>query len=85
MASQKIADMPLTTYLIVAGIILYLYIRRANLGIDKHPGERVRAAPQRPAKVTIPFDWGGRPGPLEFPQGYPLIPPAGGLLNPGRQ
>lgn len=39
MSRGGLGNMPLTLFVIVAGIILYLYIRRANLGIDLHPAE----------------------------------------------
>lgn len=62
-----LGNMPLTLFVIVAGIILFLYIRRANLGIDTHPGEgkSVMVQPNRPA-VLIPRSQGGSP---------PVLPP----------
>lgn len=36
---QGLGEMPLTLWVIVAAVVLYLYLRRANLGIDTHPGE----------------------------------------------
>jgi hypothetical protein len=47
---QGLGEMPLTLFLIVAGVVLWLYIRRASLGIDKHPGE-ARSVPVRATKA----------------------------------
>lgn len=73
-----LGNMPLTLFVIVAGIILYLYVRRANLGIDLAPHEqpaaggppvlpRVPGTPGPPAQVTIPIspprDYGILPAP----------------------
>lgn len=71
-----LGNMPLTLFVIVAGIILFLYIRRAHLGIDTHPGERVQVKPRAPS-VFIgpiapdrPFSLpGGGGGPIEGPIG----------------
>ncbi len=52
---QGLGEMPLTLWLIVAAVILYLYIRRANLGIDLHPseGKSVTIKP-KPAVIIAP-------------------------------
>ena len=49
-ARRGLGEMPLTLFLIVAAIVLYFYIRRAHLGIDRHPaeGERQGARPTAP-------------------------------------
>ena len=47
-AEGGLGRMPLTLWVIVAGVVLYLYIRRAHLGIDQHPGEK----PAPPAHVA---------------------------------
>ena len=47
-ARRGLGEMPLTLWVIVAGVVLYLYIRRARLGIDQHPGEK----PAPPAHVA---------------------------------
>lgn len=64
--SGGLGNMPLTLFVIVAGIILYLYVRRANLGIDLAPHEQpaaggppvlppVTSRSQLQPPVTIPF------------------------------
>lgn len=60
--------MPLTLFVIVAAVILFLYLRRAHAGIDLHPGEKAAApfrAPQPRVNVrpTVP------PGAAYVPQG----------------
>jgi hypothetical protein len=65
--------MPLTLFLAVAGVILWLYVRRANLGIDQHPGEKVAIVPRKGPSVTLQ----PRQGPIS------ILPPQGGYLSPG--
>jgi hypothetical protein len=51
-----LGQMPLTLWVITAGVVLYLYVRRASLGLDKHPAEKPRPAMRAtaPATVTLP-------------------------------
>lgn len=74
-ARQGLGEMPLTLWVLVAGVILYLYIRRASLGIDTHPGEGkpVLIGPPQP-KVFI-----GPPAPLGYGP-YPVNP--GSVVGP---
>ncbi len=67
-----LGNMPLTLYLVVAGVVLWLYIRRSSLGIDQHPGEKVAIAPKRPTVTIQPRQ--GLP---------PILPPVGGYTAPG--
>lgn len=60
-----LGNMPLTLWVIVAAVILYLYLRRANLGIDTHPGEGKSVTIPRPT-VLIPRSQGDSP---------PVLPP----------
>ena len=69
---QGLGEMPLTLWVIVAGVILYLYIRRANLGIDTHPGEG-RAVTVKPS-VTLPGPPVLPPVTFEPPGHVPIIP-----------
>jgi hypothetical protein len=46
-----LGEMPLTLWVLVAAVVLYLYLRRAHLGIDTHPGEAVTVAPRRSPPV----------------------------------
>lgn len=48
-AEGGLGKMPLTLWVIVAAVVLYLYIRRARLGIDQHPGEKPKPAYVTPA------------------------------------
>ncbi len=60
-----LGQMPLTLFIIVAAIVLYFYIRRAHLGIDKHPGEQVTVKPSVP--ILPPgggIDWSKGPAPV---------------------
>jgi len=64
-----LGEHPLTIWLITAVVIVWLYIRRSNLGIDLHPMEKSPAIKQPSAKpspkVSIPVlpsagvDWSG--------------------------
>lgn len=74
-----LGNMPLTLWLIVAAIVLYLYIRRANLGIDLHPGEAVRVQPRKPSVFIGPIQ---PPAPFTFPN--PPLPgqPGGPSIQP---
>lgn len=51
-----LGQMPLTLWLLVAAIVLYFYLRRANLGIDTHPGEGsgVTVRPKTPSVFIGP-------------------------------
>lgn len=80
-AREGLAEMPLTLFLLVAGVVLFFYIRRAHLGIDLHPSEQTPAPVIRPTP-TVKIS--PRAGVQVGPQGYPLLPPVGGLLSPGR-
>lgn len=83
---RGLGQMPLTLFVIVAAVVLYLYIRRSRLGIDQHPGERQQ--PGQPAKAPSVYV-----GPPAFPVGPGIVPapvlPAipgtpngpGGLIN----
>ena len=86
-----LGQMPLTLWVIVAAVILYLYIRRANVGIDLHPGE-AQAAPANRPSVTLPPVLPPVPGtfappPLAGQPGGPSIiivptgPTGGGVLQ----
>lgn len=72
MARQRggLGEMPLTLWLLVSGVVIYLYIRRSNLGIDTHPGEG-RPVPVKPAPPTVAVP--GAP-PAAPDQGPPLSP-----------
>ena len=76
---QGLGEMPLTLWVIVAAVILYLYIRRANVGIDLHPGEKVQAplfAPQPRVELrgTVPPVLPHVPGTFGPPNtGYPYL------------
>lgn len=50
-----LGDLPLTLFVIVAGVILFFYLRRANLGIDQHPGEKVTAQAAAPIGPPVPL------------------------------
>ena len=80
-ARQGLGEMPLTLWVLVAAVILYLYLRRANLGIDTHPGEAVTVRPQRSPPVLPPVPGGFLPPDT---RGLTIIPvpsgPAGGGL-----
>jgi hypothetical protein len=69
---QGLGEMPLTLFLLVAGVVVWLYIRRAYLGIDTHPGEG-RSVPVRPRSgppVLPPiFLPQSKPPPLQTPKG----------------
>ena len=56
-----LGQMPLTLFVIVAAVVVYLYIRRAHLGIDRHPGETVKlkAGKVPPGAVWLPQGPGG--------------------------
>lgn len=78
-----LGEMPLTLWVIVAAVVLYLYLRRASLGIDTHPGERVSVQPRRPPVLPpippgtfLPPDTSGLT--LQIP---PPAPRGGGLLQ----
>lgn len=51
-----LGNMPLTLFVLVAGVILYLHVRRASLGIDTHPGEgkSVTVKPKAPSVFIGP-------------------------------
>ena len=49
-----LGQMPLTLFTIVAAVVVYLYIRRAHLGIDQHPGEKVTLKPGRGKPPVLP-------------------------------
>ena len=57
--NRGLGEMPLTLWVLTAAIILYFYLRRARLGIDRHPNEKVATAkpairqPARPPSVSI--------------------------------
>ena len=71
MTRSGLGNMPLTLWLLVAGVVTYLYIRRSNLGIDTHPGEG-KPVPVRPAPPTVVI-----PGPMSpgaSAPGPPLSP-----------
>lgn len=68
-----LGQMPLTLFVVVAGIILYLHVRRANLGIDKAPSEGAPAAAPAPT-VRIPYSAGGAPPVLQPVPGTPAGP-----------
>lgn len=86
-----LGNMPLTLWVLVAGIILYLYIRRANLGIDTHPGEVVTIHPKTPAELrgalrSITVDIGPSSPAVRPNPGTPylqVVPPAatGGVIQ----
>lgn len=76
-----LGNMPLTLFIIVAGIVLYFYIRRANLGIDTHPaeGRPVPVGPRSGGPPVLPpigpnFLPSPGPGKLEQPTGVRLTP-----------
>lgn len=52
-ARAGLGEMPLTLFVIVAGIVLFFAIRRAHLGIDLHPSEKVTVKP-KPAPKGAP-------------------------------
>lgn len=81
-----LGHMPLTLWVIVAAVILYLYIRRANLGIDRHPGEQVTLPARTPPVLpSVPGTFA--PPPLAGQPGGPSIiivptgPASGGVLQ----
>ena len=78
-----LGEMPLTLWVLVAAVILYLYLRRANLGIDTHPGEAVTVAPRRQPPIPPPVPYGFIPpdtrGLTIIP--VPAGPTGGGLLQ----
>lgn len=63
--------MPLTLFVITAATVLWLYLRRAQVGSIKHPGEKVRPPaprggvvnlkPARGAPPVLPWVGGFRP------------------------
>ncbi len=81
MTRSGLGEMPLTLWVIVAAVILYLYLRRANLGIDTHPGETT-AVPVRPPAPSVFL---GPPAPTQFlPPTIPhLLPAPGGSAGGG--
>jgi len=69
-----LGQMPLTLFVLVAAVVLYLYIRRSNLGIDTHPGEgKTVTVKPPPPSVLIPRSRGGAP---------PVLPPVPGTWGP---
>lgn len=83
-ARQGLGEMPLTLWVIVAGIILFLYIRRAHLGIDTHPGERVQVKPKQPSVFIGPLRPPELPAPGQRGLGLEMPGPAtqeGGILQ----
>lgn len=60
-----LGENPLTIWLLSTCIIVYLYIRRSNLGIDLHPAE------SKPA-TNMP-----KQAPHSIPVRIPILPPAG--------
>lgn len=78
-AHQGLSEMPLTLWVIVAAVVLYLYLRRANLGIDTHPGEAVTVAPRPAFRVPILPPVPGTPnGPAGYLPNPPLVGQPGG-------
>lgn len=84
-----LGNMPLTLFVIVAAIVMYLHIRRSSLGIDTHPGEAVSVKPAAPKPSVFigPLQPLANP-PLPGQPGFPGIAPApaagnasGGLLQ----
>jgi hypothetical protein len=76
MAKQAggLGQMPLTLFLLVAGVVVWLYIRRAHLGIDTHPGEgRNIPLPSRSGPPVLPpiFLPTPKPPPLQMPEEMP--------------
>ena len=71
-AERGLGEMPLTLWVIVAAVVLYLYVRRSKLGIDRHPGEGARVA--IPTKQTPMIRI---PGQQPFPvlPGVDVLPP----------
>lgn len=57
-AGAGIGEQPLTLWLITAIIIVYLYIRRSNLGIDLHPAEGKPLVQPRTPPPTVTFPVG---------------------------
>lgn len=82
-----LGNMPLTLWVVVAAVVLYLYIRRANLGIDTHPGEAA-AAPVRAPQPTVtlrpstPFGLGAPSAPSGSAGGVPIGPGGNILILP---
>lgn len=65
-AQTNLGEMPFTLFLLVAGVVIWLYIRRAHLGIDTHPGEgRNIPLPSRGAPPVLP--------PIFLPQPVPPL------------
>lgn len=71
MRRSGLGNMPLTLFVIVAGVVMYLYLRRSHAGIDLAPSEQTTVtlpAPQPsvslpPVLPQIP----GTPGPVMAP------------------
>jgi|KBSSwiStaDraftv2_1062776.scaffolds.fasta_scaffold133393_3 hypothetical protein len=53
-ARRGLGEMPLTLWVVTAGVVLYLYVRRASLGIDKHPAEKPLPAMRATAPPVLP-------------------------------
>jgi len=45
--------MPLTLFVVTAATILWLYLRKAQVGSIKHPGEKVKPAAPRGGTVRL--------------------------------
>ena len=80
-AKEGLGEMPLTLFVIVAGVVLYLHIRRANLGIDTHPGETVQTGKPTVPTVSIPYSQGGKPSAPPPVLEMPGSAPAGNLQD----
>lgn len=66
-AGAGLGENPLTIWLLTACIVVYLYIRRSNLGIDLHPAEKKAVTP-------APKETGVK---LTIPHSFPILPPVG--------
>ena len=64
-----LGENPLTLWLVASSIILFLYFRRAAVGVDRHPEER------KPAVISKPRDTPPAPAIRLQPKNYQIISP----------